>query len=86
MGVAAQRRGLLRFARNVGLGDARDARAAGGEFLFDGFIAAVEMVDPADGGLPRGCEGGQDEGEGGAQVGGHDGGARKTFHAADNGR
>ena len=73
-------------AQPKALGNAGDAGAAGGEFLFDGFVAAVEMVDPADGGLAFSREGGQDEGDGGAQVGRHDGSAGETLHAADDGR
>ena len=65
--------------------EAFDVGAEGGEFLFDVFVAAVEVVDAADGGGAVGDESGDDEGGAGAQVAGHDGCAGEVFDALDDG-
>ena len=54
--------------------------------MFHGFVAAVEVVDAADGGLAFGGEAGQDQGDRGAQIGCHDLGAGEVGDAADDGR
>src|SRR6516165_1717278 len=62
-----------------------DLGAAASEFLFYRLVAAIEMVHARDGGFAFGGEGGQDQGEGGAQVSCHDWGAGEFGHAADDG-
>ncbi len=62
-----------------------DVGAAAGELVLEGFVAAVEVVDAVDDGLAAGGEAGDDEGDGGAEVGGHDRGAGEGVDAADDG-
>src|SRR5690606_40765267 len=55
------------------------------QLLFHALIAAVQVVDAFDGGFAEGGQAGDDQAGRGAQVGGHDGGARQLGHARDDG-
>ena len=64
---------------------ALDARTQLGELFLDALVAAVEVVDALDGGLPRRNQTGQHQTGRGTQVGGHDDGAVKPRHPAHQG-
>src|SRR5205807_1926248 len=49
-----------------------DARAAGGQFLLDPFVAAIEMIDTVDDRLAAGNETRDHQRYGSAQIGRHD--------------
>src|SRR2546422_3547480 len=50
------------------------------QFLFERFIAAIQMIDAVNDGLALGDETGDHEARGGAKIGGHHGGALKLRH------
>ena len=65
--------------------DALDPGAERPELLFDGLVAAVDVLDVVDHRLARGDQTGQEERGRGAQVGGRHLGARERGPAADDG-
>src|SRR5499426_2183559 len=65
--------------------DALDGGAAGGELVLQPLEAAVEVIDAIDHGLALGRERGDDEGDRGAQIGGHHRRALEGLHAFDGG-
>lgn len=52
------------------------------ELLLNPFVAAVDVVDAVDYGATGGGKAREDQGGGGAQVGGHDGGTGEAGDAA----
>src|SRR5262245_25644150 len=65
--------------------DALDGGAAGGELVLQPLEPAVEVIDAIDHGLTLGRERGDDEGDRGAQIGGHHRRALECLHTFDGG-
>src|SRR5690348_7113200 len=84
-GLRGSRARARRGSSAVGAVIPADLRADRTQALFDGLVAAVDMVHAADLCLAVGDEAGQDQAGAGAQVGGHDGGAAVARGALNNG-